>query len=128
MIAPAPAPSKQTIGFGLHTTFDSFLDSVLVRLPELHLTPDYALQSGVCVYALVQYAAGVCKTEDRSWVEGWLTALPWTMRTVVALVKGGRIEGSVESCLLNQARNNNLPDNEDVLLNQLIELHPNSEG
>jgi hypothetical protein len=112
-VRPVPRPHN--------ASFKDLVDAALTQLSQLRQTPDYALQSGVCMYTLVSYAAGCCPAEDRQMVHHWLTKMPWTMQVVVALVKGARNPDSIASNLLQQARENQLPD-EDGLLSKLKKL------
>lgn len=83
--APAPTPMQEN-----HIGFEDFLSKVLPELHQYRQTPDYALQSGVCLYKLMEYASGKCPDEDRRLVNHWLTAYPWAMQFVVNLVKENR--------------------------------------
>jgi hypothetical protein len=103
-----------------NVSFKDLVGTALIQHSQLRQTPDYALQSGVCVYTLIGYAAGCCAPEDRPLVEHWLAKMPWAMQVVVALVKGARSKDSLAARLLERAREDSLPA-EDVLL-ECIEL------
>jgi len=53
-------------------------------------TPDFALESGVDVYGLCRYAAGVVSSHERIVIERQLARHPWAFSRVVALVKATR--------------------------------------
>ena len=93
---PAPqAPSPRQ--------FEALIGDALRHRNKIHMTPDFALKSGVNVYALARYAAGVSDQEERQAVQGDLVRLPWCMRVVTALVKAARVEGDARD-LLESAR------------------------
>lgn len=67
-------------------------------------TPEVALASGVCVYGLCRYAAGVVSPGERQDIEHQLAASTWAMSRVVALVKGARTPGTIDTSILEAAR------------------------
>ena len=83
--APTPAPLQEN-----RISFEGFLSDILPKLQQYKQTPDYALQSGVCLYKLREYAAGKCSDEDRDLLHHWIISYPWAMRFVVNLVKATR--------------------------------------
>ena len=116
MISAAPTPPAGR-SRGPHA-FQNLLDSTLPQLHQYRKTPDYALKSGVCVYGLVRYAAGVCSEQDRAHIQGMLLRCPWTMEVIVRLVKGARSKGW-EKDLLESAHQGVLMD-ADILEDMII--------
>lgn len=82
------------------TAFAHLIDAA-ARAPQ---TPDQALRSGVDVYGVIRYAAGVVSVDERTVIEAQLARSPWAMDRVVALVKGARTLGSIATTILDTAR------------------------
>lgn len=86
MLSPKPAPNAAPN----HAGFDRLIEDVARQHNVLKHTPDYAIESGVNVYALVRYAAAMCDESEKRAVESDLCRLPWCTEVVVALVKATR--------------------------------------
>ena len=64
--------------------------SLLAATTIARSTPDFALESGIDVYGLCRYAAGLVTGHERTVIESQLARHPWALNRVVTLVKGVR--------------------------------------
>lgn len=116
MLNPKPRPSAPVRRLG----FDHLIEDATRHYQSRIRTPDFAIESGVNVYALVRYAAAQCDDHEKQAVESDLCRLPWCMEVVVALVKSKR---TTAHPLLARADSGTLEEvDEETLAGQLEAL------
>lgn len=99
-VAPAP-------GNPASVAFEKFVTDGLrtTRTPDM----SHALKSGVDVYGLCRYAAGVMRSaQERAEIERQLIDHPWARSRVVALVRGARVPWSLAASVLSAVRDDEL--------------------
>ena len=106
----APAPQNPA-------AFEEFISDTMRASPTPGMS--HALLSGIDVYGLCRYAAGVGTAQERAETERQLIDHPWAHSRVVALVMGGRVPDSPAAYVLGAARTADFEEQLEALTDEV---------